>query len=139
MNLDPLVIQEDREAYCGDGNGHEVTPIVNESQVQTKHYPPDVLHLTQAIPRGLAKGKLTQEQKTELDAFRAFMEAHGHGDTGHGRDARVESKEVLRALADRKAKMGPGLDKGGCTLVTQEMRETFVQNPGVRRVVPLDY
>lgn len=132
-------MQEDRDKYCADKTGHEVTPVINEAQVKTLHYPADVLHLTQAIPRGLTKGKLTQEQKTEMEAFRAFMEAHGHGDTTTGRDARLESKEVLRALADRKAKMGAGLDKGGCTLVTQEMRENFVQNPGVRRIVPLDY
>ena len=77
-HLDPLVIANDRIAYCADSHKHEVTPVINDIHNGNEHYPGDVLNDT-APPRLV-----------------------------------------------------------GCTLITPEMRETFVQNPGVRRIVPLN-
>ncbi|KAK5078581.1 hypothetical protein LTR64_003005 [Lithohypha guttulata] len=132
-HVDPLIIQRDREAYCADGRHHEVTPMINDKDNGNEHYPRDVLNLTEVTPHDIPKKSLTHEQKTERAAFDAFLRAHGLS-----ADTKAASKEVLRAFEKRKEKMGPGLDRGGCTLVTQEMRETFVQNPGVRQVVAWD-
>jgi len=49
------------------------------------------------------------------------------------------AEETLKALSARKAKIGAGIDRGGCILVTEERRATFVQNLGVQRVVEGDY
>lgn len=49
-----------------------------------------------------------------------------------------ESQEVIRAIEKRKQLIGPGLDRGGCILITEEMRRNFVQNPGIRRFIPED-
>ena len=62
------------------------------------------------------------------------MALHRHG----VRDQKKVAQEVIRAMEKRKRDIGPGIDKGGCTLVTQEMRETFVQNPGIRRLIDVN-
>lgn len=135
-HLDPLVIANDRIAYCADSHKHEVTPVINDIHNGNEHYPGDVLNDT-APPRLVSKeerSRLTEQQKFEHDAYRAYLKGH-NVDT---RDARAVSREVLRTMQKRKEMIGPGVDRGGCTLITPEMRETFVQNPGVRRIVPLN-
>jgi len=55
------------------------------------------------------------------------------------KNPKAEAEETLRAMERRKAMIGPGIDRGGCTLANEARRSTFVQNPGVRRVVDADY
>jgi len=94
-----------------------------------KYHPPDVLNLTRVHPGG-GKG---EKEKADEAAFKAFMHSHEIA-----RTSRQASEEVIRAMEKRKEKIGPGIDRGGCTLITEEMRETFVQNPGIRRVILRD-
>lgn len=39
----------------------------------------------------------------------------------------------------KKAKIGPGFDRGGCTLVNAERRKMLVENEGIARVVDGSY
>lgn len=77
---------------------------------------------------------MTEKQKIEEAAYIAFMRAHGINVKKH-EESREASREVLRSLAKRKEMIGPGIDRGGCTLVDEEFRATLEQNPGIRRVV----
>lgn len=77
---------------------------------------------------------MTEKQKIEEAAYIAFMRAHRINIKKH-EESREASREVLRSLAKRKEVIGAGIDRGGCTLVDEELRGTFVQNPGIRRVV----
>jgi hypothetical protein len=38
----------------------------------------------------------------------------------------------------KKERVGPGMDRGGCTLVNKERRATLLQNEGIARVVDDD-
>lgn len=127
--LDPLVMLQDREKYCANKKKQAVTPILNEKQ--DPNLPTDPLNLTEAVRLGVSSSQLTDQEKNDKTAFTSYMSAHNL----QSRDLRVISREVIRAMELRKRDIGPGVDRGGCTLVTQEMRESFVDNPGVRRVI----
>lgn len=74
-------------------------------------------------------------QHYELNAQKAFMKTHRQEKSS----TKAVAEETLKAMSARKAKIGPGIDRGGCILVTPERRETFIQNPGIQRVVDADY
>ena len=76
---------------------------------------------------------MTDQQESEEKHRYAWLKAHKIT-----KNSREESKEVMRALKKRKETIGPGIDRGGCTLITEDMRDIFVQNPGVRRFIDLD-
>lgn len=52
---------------------------------------------------------------------------------------RLSAGETLLAMEQHKKTVGPGLDRGGCTLVTPERAATLVQDAGVMRLVHADY
>lgn len=131
--LDPLVIQYDRAAYCADDDNHEVTPIISDHQNGNEYYPPDVLNLTEVPPPDITTQAMTDRQRSEKAAYLAYLKAHNMS-----KDTKAASTAVIEAMRKRKEKIGPGIDRGGCTLINQEMREILVQNPGVRRIVPLN-
>ena len=126
---DPLIMQQDRESYLSNEHQQVVTPFLNDDNA----YPADVVNLTEVPDPRIPAHALTDKQKTEKHAFTAYMKAHNIGPT-----SREASREVLRAMTKRKQTIGPGIDRGGCTLINEEMRGIFVQNPGIRRVVALD-
>lgn len=126
--LDPQVIQQDREAYTSNKQKQIVTPLLNDDNA----YPADAVHLTEVPDPRLSSHAYTDKQKSEKKDFAAYMKAHNINPI-----SREASKEVLRAMAERKKKIGPGIDRGGCTLINEEMRRLFIQNPGIRRVVAL--
>jgi len=123
------VIQRDRESYLANNDKQIVTPLL----IDDGAYPSDVVNLTEAPDPRLSSHAYTEKQKTEKQAFTAFMKAHDIGPI-----SREASREVLRAMAKRKEMIGPGIDKGGCTLINEEMRAIFVQNPKIRRIVALN-
>lgn len=129
MHTDPLVMQKDRERYLSNEQKQIVTPLLNNDNA----YPSDVVDLTEVPEARTSSHSYTDKQKSEKQAFNAYMKAHDIGPI-----SREASKEVLRAMAKRKENIGPGIDRGGCTLINEEMREIFIQNPGIRRVVALD-
>lgn len=120
---------QDRENYCANDKKQGITPIVNVEHNHRLQYDP--LTLTEAVQMGVASSQLTDQQKNDKTAFTSYLSAHHL----KSQDARAVSAEVVRAMELRKRAIGPGIDRGGCTLVTQAMRESFVDNPGVRRVI----
>lgn len=131
--LDPLVIQFDRAAYCADEGNHEVTPVFNDHYNGNEYYPPDVLNLTEVAPPDTTTQAMTDRQRSEKAAYLAYLKAHNVS-----KDTKAASTAVIEAMRKRKEKIGPGVDRGGCTLINQEMREILVQNPGIRRIVSLN-
>lgn len=88
-------------------------------------------NLTKIVPFGTS-----DEEKEDPDAaaYRAYLKAHGVA-----KDSRAASQLVVDALKRRKWEIGAGIEKGGCTFITQGMREGFVSAPNVRRVVDEKY
>ena len=58
----------------------------------------------------------------EQQPIRAFHKLHGK--TSDEQKAR----EVLRSLQNRKKIIGPGIERGGCILVTEKRRRLLVDN-----------
>lgn len=133
--IDPLEIQQERQKYLStievraDGTEHmvETTPLI--SAEHNASHPPDVLNLTRVHPDTTE----TVREEAEVEALRYFMLAHKIK-----RKSREASEEFIRAMQKRREKIGPGIDRGGCTLITEDMRDTFVQNPAIRRVIKDD-
>ena len=122
---DPLSLAQDKARYLSDAQGRATTPSVSEKR--NPDLPPDTLLLTKA------KG---ENANSDMAAQKSFLKAH-HRDQKMG--AKMNAEEVLRAMEKRKRDIGPGIDRGGCTLVNEARRSTFVQSPGIRRVVDADY
>jgi len=79
---------------------------------------------------------LMKVQKDEADvvAHRSFLKAHTSGKM----NPKTSAVETLRAMEARKVKLGPGIDRGGCTLVNEARRSTLIQNQGLARVIDPD-
>lgn len=97
----PSTHPSDAEAsdYLSDTAGRLVTPIARITG------PPDPLHLP-----------------SEAGPTRAYHNAHGN------RTERERAQAVLAACEARVASVGPGIDRGGCTMVTPEAREKLVDD-----------
>ena len=121
-NIDTQNLSEARDRYLSDASGRMATPTY--TQHNNAHLPADALVLTTANP-----------EDHEIKAQQSWMKAHGHTKVG----AKALAEETLRGMEARKKAIGPGIERGGCTLVNEERRSTFVQNPGVRRVVDERY
>lgn len=122
---DPQTLAQAKMSFLSDLQGRATTPSVSEKR--NPDLPPDTLLLTKA------KG---ENANTDMAAQKSFLKAH-HRDQKIG--AKMNAEEVLRAMEKRKRDIGPGIDRGGCTLVNEARRSTFVQSPGIRRVVNVDY
>lgn len=103
----PSTHPSDAEAsdYLSDTAGRLITPIARTTG------PPDPLHLP-----------------SEAGPTRAYHNAHGN------RTERERAQAVLAACEARVASVGPGIDRGGCTLVTPEARERLVDDALAMRV-----
>ena len=121
-NTDTQTQSEARDRYLSDSNGRLTTPTY--TQQNNADLPADALVLTKANP-----------EDHEIKAQQSWMKAHGHMKVG----AKALAEETLRGMEARKKAIGPGIERGGCTLVNEERRSTFVQNPGVRRIVDENY
>ena len=122
-HTDLQTILQDRTRYLSDSHGRITTPDVSALSTQ-QGLEPDPLNL---LP---ADHHLHEEQ-----AQRAFMKTHRQ----EKRTPRAVAEETLKAMSAKKAKIGAGIDRGGCILVNEEMRGTLIQNPGIQRVVDGDY
>lgn len=80
---------------------------------------------------------------TEVDANvtaqKAFLKTHRRRGERGAIGAKAAAEETLRAMERHKRDVGVGLDRGGCTLVNEERRKTFLQAPAIRREVVADY
>ena len=123
---DPQSIAQDKTRYLADPQGKVTTPSVSEKR--NADLPPDTLVLT--------KKNTGEDAAVDMAAQKSFLKVH-HRDQKIG--AKMNAEEVLRAMEKRKRDIGPGIDRGGCTLVNEHRRSTFVQSPGIRRVVDANY
>lgn len=120
---DPQAVASNRNAYLADENGRITTHLAN---------PGDELD---AVILADFYTKDTEANKQAEWAFNQFLKSNGHPK----QDMRAAADATFKAMVARKEKIGVGIDRGGCTLVNDERRNTFVQNPGISRVVDYDY
>ena len=120
---DPQAAASDRNAYLADEKGRITTHLTDLTDE------PDAVILTDFYTEDIEANKAA-----EL-AFNSFLKTQGHPK----QDMRAAAEATLKAMAARKEKVGVGIDRGGCTLVNDERRKTFVQNPKISRVVDYDY
>ena len=117
-HLDPQQIAADRAKYLADGQGRLVTfPATDNTN---EEYAADALVI---VP--------PSDKQEEHDARKHFMRAHGNEKL----DIKKSAEETLRAMEARKEKIGPGMDRGGCTLVNQERRATLIQDQGLAGIM----
>jgi hypothetical protein len=120
--LDPQTMLTDKTRYLSDESGRVTTPPI--SMKEREDLEPDTMSLLKA-----------DHDETDEHALKSFIKTHHQGKKG----PRAVAEETLRAMAARKAQIGPGIDRGGCILVTEARRDTLIQNQGLQRVVDLDY
>jgi len=121
--LSTLAVASDRNAYLADERGRSTTHLIHPDDE------PDAVVLSDFHSKNIGANKMAEM------AFNSFLKNHGHTK----QDMRAAAEETFKAMAARKEKIGVGIDRGGCTLVNDERRKTFVQNPGISRVVDYDY
>jgi hypothetical protein len=122
-HTDPQTILQDRTRYLSDSEGRLTTPDVTTPSTQ-EDLQRDTMRLLNAA-----------HKSSEEQAQKAFMRTHRQEKS----NPRAVAEETLKAMAARKAKIGAGIDRGGCILVNEERRATLIQNPGIQRVVDGHY
>ena len=119
--LDPQSIATDRAQYLADEHGRTVTAPATKAT--NNSYAPDALILAPV-----------SNDAEERVPIKQYMRAHGN----EKMDLKTSAAETLRAMEVKKERVGPGMDRGGCTLVNPERRATLLQNEGIARVVTDD-
>ena len=121
--LDPQSIARDKANYLSDENDRTTTfPAV--SSFVDPDMPTDAIALTKATT-----------DPDEQAHIKAFMRVHGNKKF----DVKKMAEETLRAMKARKEQIGPGMDRGGCTLVNEARRTTLVQDGDIARVIEFDF
>lgn len=121
-HVDPQMLARERQIYLADDEGRAVTAPSTEASIVD--YPSDTLPLS----------SVTMNPDSNIPN-RAFSKAHGN----EKMEIKQSAIETLLALQRHKERVGPGLDRGGCTLVNAERRATLMDNEGMARVVDADY
>jgi hypothetical protein len=85
-------------------------------------------------PDALVLAPLSNDAEERVP-IKQYMRAHGN----EKMDLKTSAAETLRAMEVKKERVGPGMDRGGCTLVNRDRRATLLQNEGIARVVADDY
>ncbi|KAF7505583.1 hypothetical protein GJ744_000663 [Endocarpon pusillum] len=119
---DPQTLARNRQIYLSDEHGRAVTAPSTKTTILD--YPSDTLVLS----------SVTMNPESNIPN-RAFSKAHGN----EKMEPRQSAIETLLALQRHKERVGPGLDRGGCTLVNEERRKTLMDTEGMMREVPADY
>jgi len=115
-------IAADRAHYLSDEHGRMVTAPANRST--NNEYAPDAMIFAPV-----------SNDAEERIPIKQFLKAHGN----EKMDLKESARETLRAMEVKKERVGPGIDRGGCTLVNAERRATLLQKEGIARVVEDDY
>ncbi|KIW44037.1 uncharacterized protein PV06_05079 [Exophiala oligosperma] len=121
--LDPQTIAQDRARYLSDEQGRSTTPV--SSMKSQDDLELDTFTLIKA-----------DSDDHEMTAQRSFMRTHRQTAKN---SPKALAEETLRAMSARKASIGPGLERAGAILVTEERRKTLIQNQGLAQVVDLDH
>ena len=79
------------------------------------------------------------ENDANVTAQKAFLKTHRQRGERGIIGAKAAAEETLRAMERRKRDVGVGLDRGGCTLVNEARRATFIHAPGIRMEVDESY
>ena len=116
-SIDPEILETQRKAYTSDAVGRQITPRAP-------------LRATQDTP--LDPMQLPIED-TKVQNW--YLKTHAR-DKSKGKHSAAE--ELLRAIIWKKERVGPGIDKGGATLITPALRATLMENEGIARVVDND-
>ncbi|KAH4180542.1 hypothetical protein HBH64_024830 [Parastagonospora nodorum] len=94
----------DSEAYLSDAQGRPVTPRIRAD--------PDCVNM-----------------------YQSTLQAPASGPRGRGRPPKSsqeqEAREAQARLVSQKRRIGPGMDRGGATLVNDKRRKGFIDNNGV--------
>lgn len=101
--LTDLIDAHDSEVYLSDAQGRQVTPriTVDHDRVEEDHLP---THTPSSAPRRVRPLKNTQER---------------------------EAREAQERLVSQKRRIGgPGMDRGGATLVNDKRRKGFLDGDG---------
>jgi hypothetical protein len=127
-HTDPQSIAKAKTRYLSDEHGRTTTATA--SIVVTEEHPADVLTLTSVTA-------------DDFMHVKGYEEAQGRTRNVDRRgkiiDVKKASEDILKAMEVRKEKTGPGIDRGGCTLVNDARRSTLVQNANIARIVEVDY
>lgn len=97
-------------SHLSDEHGRAVTALAMKAT--NNEYPPDALMLA-------AVSNVAEERAP----LKQYMRAHGN----EKMDLKTSAAETLRAMEVKKERVGPGMDRGGCTLVNPERRATLLQ------------
>ncbi|EAT85559.2 hypothetical protein SNOG_06908 [Parastagonospora nodorum SN15] len=102
--LSENVEAHDSEAYLSDAQGRPVTPRIRAD--------PDCVNM-----------------------YQSTLQAPASGPRGRGRPPKSsqeqEAREAQARLVSQKRRIGPGMDRGGATLVNDKRRKGFIDNNGV--------
>jgi hypothetical protein len=79
------------------------------------------------------------EVDANIQAQKAFLKTHRRKGERGAIGAKAAAEETLKAMERHKRDVGVGLDRGGCTLVNEARRATFVHAPRIRMEVDADY
>lgn len=124
--LDPMTFQDDHKSYLYNTKHELVTPLFDGTSGET-----DVIPLIETSSESMRL--LDVQLNADFVHYSDWLKSHNISS-----NSPQESREVIRAIEKKKAAIGPGLDRGGCILITEEMRHNFVQNPGIRRIIAND-
>jgi hypothetical protein len=122
-HTDPQTLDRDRhQGYLCDHDGRLVTAASTPATI--RHYPADTLILS----------AVTMDPESNIPS-RAFSKAHDN----EKMNLQQSATETLVAMQRHKETIGPGLDRGGCTLVNPDRGATLVHDAGLMRVVDANY
>jgi len=122
-HTDPQILDRDRQQrYLCDHLGRLVTAASTPSTI--RHYPADTLILS----------AVSMNPESNIPN-RAFSKAHDN----EKMNLQQSAAETLVAMQRHKENVGPGLDRGGCTLVNAARAATLVHDADLMRVVDADY
>jgi len=99
------------DAYLSDANGRIVTPKITHNFYESEG-------------GGISK----EAMKRELAAKRIT------GLSG----VRLEQEKLLQQLEEKRRVVGPGLDRAGCTLATEQRRRGFYDDEDFSDVIPAE-
>lgn len=129
--------------FLSDAKGRSMTPALTPEQ--NAELPSDTWIITSTAPHKEDKQNTSMdvangvEVDANIQAQKAFLKTHRQRGERGAIGAKVAAEETLKAMERRKRDVGVGLDRGGCTLVNEARRSTFVQAPGIREEVDADY
>lgn len=143
-HADPQALEAAKTRFLSDARGRTTTPSLTPEQ--NEDLPPDTWVITSLVTRKEDKKHDMYPDHvngTDIDANvqaqKAFLKTHRPRGERGAVGAKVAAEETLKAMETYKKNVGVGLDRGGCTLVNEARRSTFVHAPGIRTVVEADY